>query len=416
MKALFTFILLITYSFTNHAQTSALHLGERHTFESTILKETRAYEVYLPKDYTSTQGNTYPVLYVMDGDYNFQFITGVVDMLTESGKIPSLIVVSIGDKGTKKYRNYCRPTVGGTANGAADMFMDFIQTELKIAIKKYYRASGYSMIMGHSMGGLFTTNYWLTHPADFNDYIAIDPSLWWNDYEIAPRADSLLASREAIGANIYLSLASTKGMGVLGFVGVLDKYYSNQKDWHFNHYKNDNHGSVALPSIKFALENIFEDWVMTEAKYRSFENITALFESYVALKKDFDTEFALPTTLLSNSIYYEYQKSGAVDAMEVIIRKEFPASVPEFIIQKAMIMKEFGELDEALALLKEHVASHPNSYQAHDALCQLYLAQKQWRLAQASGEEALRLAQQLDLRLWMLNQIEGHILEAKEEK
>ncbi|CCZ17118.1 putative uncharacterized protein [Sutterella wadsworthensis CAG:135] len=43
-------------------------------------------------------------------------------------------------------------------------------------------------LIGHSFGGLFTVNAVLTQPHAFDDFIAADPSFWWDQRRLIQKA------------------------------------------------------------------------------------------------------------------------------------------------------------------------------------------------------------------------------------
>jgi len=54
---------------------------EDHVFYSSSFSDERAITVALPNDYKQNI-QTYPVLYVLDGEYIFNYAKGMVDFLT----------------------------------------------------------------------------------------------------------------------------------------------------------------------------------------------------------------------------------------------------------------------------------------------------------------------------------------------
>ena len=71
-----------------------LGLGTQYILKSEILQEDRPIIISLPKGYK--EGEThYPVLYLLDGLGNIKHQVGTVELLTESGIIPPMIIVAI---------------------------------------------------------------------------------------------------------------------------------------------------------------------------------------------------------------------------------------------------------------------------------------------------------------------------------
>lgn len=145
--------------------------------------------IYLPLGYSKDADATYPVIYLLDGsaDEDFIHIAGLVqncsfpwvDVLKPS------IVVGIANVDRKRDFSFVSneeldkkqfPTSGG-----ADKFIAFIEKELQPFIEKNYKTTSSKTLIGQSFGGLLATTILLEHPALFNSYIIISPSLWWND-------------------------------------------------------------------------------------------------------------------------------------------------------------------------------------------------------------------------------------------
>ncbi len=71
-----------------------LGLGTQYILKSEILQEDRPIIVSLPTGYENNKDN-YPVLYLLDGLGNIKHQVGTVELLTESGIIPPMIIVAI---------------------------------------------------------------------------------------------------------------------------------------------------------------------------------------------------------------------------------------------------------------------------------------------------------------------------------
>jgi predicted alpha/beta superfamily hydrolase len=61
-----------------------LVIGELIKIHSRILNEDRALLVYLPGGYASSR-EEYPILFLLDGDYHFHHVTGIIDFLNPGG-------------------------------------------------------------------------------------------------------------------------------------------------------------------------------------------------------------------------------------------------------------------------------------------------------------------------------------------
>lgn len=388
---------------------SMVSIGERISIQSKVLDEERSIQVYLPPSYYYGDQSNFPVVYLMDGDYNFHYDTGLIELLSSvSEEIPEMIVIGISDKGAEKYRNYCKPTNGTEKSGDADRFMSFIEKELKPFVKQNYKTSDYDILIGHSLGGLFATHYFMSNPSAFDAYIAIDPSLWWNDYKAVEDADSVFNGVKELKTQYFISLADTKGMGVMPFVGVLDKYFPNQKQWHFMHFPDESHNSVGLPTIKVALKKLFAGWAMNRDKFMALNGAEDLIDYFVELKTTYHTSFALPVGLLGNVVYYYRDKPTELDKLEAGIKEHFPASLNEFYVQKALLYFEKAEYDRAAEVYKVNVNLHPGSFKSYDGLAQVYKAKGDIKKAKEMSRKTIDMAKKAKVRQWQLNELEAH--------
>ena len=74
-------------------------------------------------------------------------------------------------------------TSGGMTN-----FFKFLETELIPHVDSNYHTTSYRMFVGHSFGGIAVINALYTIPETFNSYIAIDPSLWYDNQLLLKKA------------------------------------------------------------------------------------------------------------------------------------------------------------------------------------------------------------------------------------
>jgi len=197
MKIINTLLLFLTFSIsTLFAQTelevtneSLFSIGETFTFKSEILDEHRVVNVYLPTGYSNDSLKEYPVIYLLDGssDEDFIHIAGLVQFCSFSwiNIVPESIVIGISNVDRKKDFTFPSkvpediadfPTTGSSAN-----FISFIETELQPLVAKRYKVNATKTIIGQSLGGLLATEILFKKPDLFDNYIIVSPSLWWDD-------------------------------------------------------------------------------------------------------------------------------------------------------------------------------------------------------------------------------------------
>jgi len=172
------------------AMTEKIVLGTKYTIHSEILGDDRSFIVSLPEGYESTELH-YPVLYIMDAEYFYYQALGALQFLSECGynsnrPVPQMILVAVLDDDRNRDFTPTHAPVQGSlrfpTSGGAAAYLEHVEKELRPFIDANFRTSG-SILTGWSFGGLFTFYTFLEKPDLFAAYIAISPSLWWNNQE-----------------------------------------------------------------------------------------------------------------------------------------------------------------------------------------------------------------------------------------
>lgn len=198
-----------------HAPQAArpLAIGETWAISSTVLKETRVINVYSPLGFAADTP-ALPVMYMPDGGVaeDFLHVAGLVQVLTGNGSMRPFLLVGI--ENTERRRDMTGPTtndedrkiaprVGGSAG-----FREFIRTELMPAVQKRYRTTDETALVGESLAGLFTVETFLRAPEMFDTYIAIDPSLWWNNTGLIAEGPALLRASASVRRRLFVATSS----------------------------------------------------------------------------------------------------------------------------------------------------------------------------------------------------------------
>ena len=189
-------------------------LGLVDEIKFAVLAENRKLNIYLPEGYSPDTAATYPVIYLLDGSANEDFIhvVGIVQFLTMIESMPKSIVAGIAnvdrrrdftfptsiEQDKKKY-----PTTGSSAN-----FMTFIEKELQPFIQKKYKTNTVKTIIGQSLGGLFATQVLLRKPDLFDNYIIVSPSLWWDNESLLTTASPRTRKQNDKNIHVYISAGS----------------------------------------------------------------------------------------------------------------------------------------------------------------------------------------------------------------
>jgi hypothetical protein len=164
-------------------------IGVTETIRSTYLGEDRILNIYLPHGYAADTVAVYPVVYLLDGSIEEDFIhvSGALQFASFEWLqwIPPSIVVGIANVDRK--RDLTHPTTIAAdkekfpTTGGSVAFQQFIAQEVIPFITTNYRGRGETTLIGQSLGGLLAVEMFARSPWLFQHYIIVSPSLWWDN-------------------------------------------------------------------------------------------------------------------------------------------------------------------------------------------------------------------------------------------
>lgn len=191
---LLTMLTILAVQPFSQAQQSAGHskplvIGETDEIQSAILSEQRVLNVYLPEGYKEKDTTRYPVVYVLDGglDEDFIHIVGLYQFNSFPwvARVAPSIVVGIANTDRKRDMTFPTNDTGDRrrypTTGHSDKFIGFLEKEVQPYVHKKFRTTGSKTLIGESLAGLLAAEILLKHPAMFNKYIIVSPSLWWDN-------------------------------------------------------------------------------------------------------------------------------------------------------------------------------------------------------------------------------------------
>lgn len=185
---------------------------EMRFLESKHVGQTYEIDIAFPKDYDKETAR-YPVLYVLDAEYNFGCVAYIVRRLIKNGDIPKVLVVGIAYNTTEddfylKRERDCTPPSPrhGPRSGGAENFIRFFEHELIPYINLNFRTDpGDRAIVGHSIGGFFGAYILFKQPGLFTKYLIVSPSLWYADELIFEYEKEFAATNKPLPASVFLS-------------------------------------------------------------------------------------------------------------------------------------------------------------------------------------------------------------------
>ncbi len=189
-------------------------LGITDEIQSAQLNEKRILNIYLPEGYTKNDTVRYPVVYLLDGsaDEDFIHVVGLYQFNTFPWikRVPKSIVVGIATVDRRRDFTYPTSIVGDKklypTTGHSEKFIHFIQKELQPYIENKYKTTSSKTIIGQSLGGLLATEILFKNPELFNQYIIISPSIWWDNGSILNLSPAILSEGFKQKTDIYIGV------------------------------------------------------------------------------------------------------------------------------------------------------------------------------------------------------------------
>lgn len=242
-------------------------LGVIEEIQSKELNEKRTLNIYLPEGYNANEGAKYPVIYLLDGsaDEDFIHISGLVQFNSFEwvNQVPKSIVVGIAT--VDRRRDFTFPTTiekdlkRFPTSGHSDKFIAFIEKELQPFIDKKYKTTDSKTIIGQSLGGLLETEILLKKPTLFNKYIIVSPSLWWNNGSLLNQDSVIFQQSFTQPTTIYIAVGK-EGLTPTEIARVMEvdanllaeriKASKNKNiKVHFEYFPGENHATILHPAV-----------------------------------------------------------------------------------------------------------------------------------------------------------------------
>ena len=160
---------------------------QERLLKSSIVDQEYKLWINLPQNYEPSK-QEYPVIYVLDAQWDFTMLISIYGQLNYDGDVPDAILVGVTwggespDAEKLRGRDFTPTKLADWENsGGADKFLEFWRKELIPFIAQEYSANDERVLIGSSLGGLFTTYTMLTQPDLFDGYLATATSAWWDN-------------------------------------------------------------------------------------------------------------------------------------------------------------------------------------------------------------------------------------------
>lgn len=394
MKLLLSIILFSLFT-SIYSQTNNIIIGRSDSIFSTQLNEYRKILVHIPQDKPDdfSPNQKYPVVYVFDGDIRFFLsVVTITELLGGGGgnyMFPKMMVVGISNTDRTRDLTPTHATSGAVGlpdfllktSGGGEKFAGFLENELIPHIDSLYPTAPYRVVIGHSLGGLTAVNLLLKHKNTFNSYVAIDPSMHWDNKKLLKQSAAILNGNNYNNFSLYLAISNTLGKGQtlqtvmkdsaeqtlpirseLEFSDILNQNKSNNLNFKVKYYSDYDHGSIPLVAIYDALPFLFSYYPI-DFPYGKFFN----------------------PTYKNDSLLITHYK-------EVSMRMNYEVKAPgDFIDAIAHQLLDSKQFDRAYKFFELNIDNYHDSFKSYDSMGDFYKAKGEEKVAAEYYNKALSI-------------------------
>jgi predicted alpha/beta superfamily hydrolase len=350
--------------------------GVLDSLYSEILEESRKFYVQVPFSYNAEKDQKYPAVFILDGETFLPTVNDVQNYYS-GGFMPEMVLVGIAND-KNRVRDLTTSTITtkygmpfNEKNGEADNFRKFIQEELIPFIESKYPVTNYRTLIGHSYGGLFVISTLIHQPNLFANYLAIDPSLDWDNQRLIKESEEIFKNQDYKNKSLFMSLSGQLHMqnseitidnvmqdttdytlfsrSNITFSNIVKQNTDNGLSFYWKFYTKDIHGTIPFPSI--------------------MDGLISLFEWYQMEKTDKINSFDTPKEELFSIIKHREKK------LKEHFGYDEPPYPEELLNMSGYMNMDMQQTEKAKMYFELAIEYYPESANAYDSMADYYEAQ-----------------------------------------
>jgi len=204
---------------------------EVRQFESSATGQSYDLYIRIPEEYEQNQAKKYPILYLLDGQWDFKLLDSIYGGLLYDGFVPEMIIVGITYSGANPNYEALRamdytPVYDRTipGSGGAPKFFVFIKEELFPFIESNYRVdASRKVLMGSSFGGSFTLYTLFTEPDLFSGYVIASPAVPYGERNAFKQEANYALKHQDLPVRLFLSVGELESLAqpVMEFIQIV---------------------------------------------------------------------------------------------------------------------------------------------------------------------------------------------------
>ncbi len=319
--------------------------------------EKRQLKIQLPRNYSVNTDKTYPVIIVLDGDYLFEPVAGIVDYYSYWDEFPESIIIGINQY-NKKTDDFFLDEISGLPTNLGETFMNFITYELFNFIDNNYRTITKRTIIGHGESANFINFYLLQQKPFFNAYISLSPNL-------SAKMETYLTTRlsQEMESTIFYSLTTSENdrkkskAKIIALNKKLEPITVDKFHYNYNFYKQKTHYELVTHALPEAFETMYYAFKPIDRKeykekilvYKDGTAYDYLIKKYADIKALYGVEktIRLNDFKATEAALKKNEEWEVFEALAKLAKNEYPETMLSFYY-KALFYENTGEPKKAI--------------------------------------------------------------------
>jgi hypothetical protein len=326
------------------------------------------------------------LLLMLDAEWHFTTACADVELLSECSYVSSHAIqplIVVGVVNTDRNRDFtptlCPQQAGMKfpTSGEAARFRRFLVEEAIPVIDKEFRTSSFRILAGWSLGGLFTVNSLFSSSSDFDAYLAISPSLWWDDgWTLKQMESGTLGPGPKGPKQLIITLGSVEqernsmvARAVGGFAAYLEEQPLSGVKFEQVPIEGMGHNYSPKLAYFYGLAAIFDDLAIP-AEVRD-RGLAAVDDYYAALSERYRFTVRVPEDVYSELGWKLFEANEIEQAGTVF--QTWLTRHPNSVLALATcgaFCKETGDGERAIDLMERAIAAEEQAQRPRHAFIQ----------------------------------------------
>ncbi len=321
-------------SFGQNAATDTL------SYYSEYFKTTRHLKISLPEEYGEDPSRRYKVIYLFDAQATalYDFTKSTLAFFRGYANFYFDPVIVVGIETRNRHFEFLPKhvkTLPGPQNyssaGGADTLAFSIEKEVKPLIDKKYRTNGFTIGIGHSLGGTFVTYAMFKFPKMFNAGICISPNYLFDDEVILSTYKEAAKRNYLSDRFLYIAYGNSDETeekfkkSTIKFGNLLKENKIPNFNYKVDGLNNNSHSTTPMEGMFKGLVFLNDLMNLPYEKYKRFLSDSSSGSLIEYVKKYFETQskkttVPLPTigelNLMAYNVFYANRKKEAIQILE----------------------------------------------------------------------------------------------------